>query len=321
MSRNSLFLLLVAAPLNVLFGQSADVAAYHWSATGPLQVARQSSCAAALPDGRILVAGGWGVTGALRSVEIYQQDGTFLPAADMLRARVGHTCTALGDGRVLVAGGVGDGPSLAAESFDPAANTWTAVENGTERWNHTATLLPDGRVLLAGGQTSDGASDLLEWFNPATNRTRALPGNLSAPRIFHASALLPDGSVLVSGGWNGQAILDSADVVKLDGSVQKTGALPAPRAGHTATALDNGCVLIAGGLGTDGDLKSASLYCADSGTFRPAGEMAISRFTHLAFLLPNNGMVLITGGFSQGEPTAASELYDPPRMSSCPPAH
>jgi hypothetical protein len=61
----------------------------------------------------------------------------------------------------------------------------------------------------------------------------------------------------------------------------------------------------------DGDLKSASLYCADSGTFRPAGDMAISRFTHLAFLLPNNGMVLITGGFSQGEPTAASELYDP----------
>ena len=294
-----------------LFAQPADIPAYHWSATGPLQVARQGACAAALPDGRILVAGGLGAAGVLRSVEIYQQDGTFQPAPDMIRGRFWHTCTTLSGGRVLVAGGLGEAPSLPAEVFDPALNTWTPIETGTGRWNHTATPLPDGRVLLAGGWSTSGGSTPLEWFNPATNRIRALPGNLPTPRAYHASALLPDGSVMISGGWNGQAILDIVDIVKLDGSVQNLAAMPAARAGHTATALDNGCVLIAGGLGVDGDLRSASVYCADSGTFRSAGDMAVPRFIHLAFRLPNNGMVLLTGGFSGGGPSAASELYDP----------
>ena len=301
----------LSASLTALLGQPAEIPAYHWSATGPLQVAREGACAAALPDGRILVAGGTGATGALRSVEIYQQDGRFLPAADMLRARAGHTCTTLSDGRVLAAGGQGDGPSLTAEWFDPALNTWTPVEKGAERWNHTATLLPDGQVLLAGGETSEGTTDVLEWFNPASNRIRPLPGSLSAARTLHASALLRDGSVLVAGGWDGQALLGAVDLVMPDGSVRNTALLPGARAGHTATALDNGCVLIAGGLGVDGDLQSAFLYCADSGEFRPAGNMAAPRSGHLAFLLPNNGKVLITGGFSLGEPTASSELFDP----------
>src|SRR6185369_13721691 len=112
---------------------------------------------AALSDGRILVAGGQDATGALKSVEIYQQDGTFSPGREMLVARSGHTCTALADGRVLAAGGSGDVP---AETYDPVTNSWTAAELGTARRNHTATLLPDGRVLLAGGETADGATDL-----------------------------------------------------------------------------------------------------------------------------------------------------------------
>jgi hypothetical protein len=307
MARSALLLLLLTS-----FGaaQTTDVAAYRWSATGPLQVARYGACAAALPDGRILVAGGMGLTGPLRSVEIYQQDGSFVPAADMIGSRFGHACTALADGRVLVSGGPGEGGSPAAEVFDSAANQWTAVEFGASRWNHSATPLPDGRVLLAGGQTGDGATGLLEWYNPAANRIRPLPNTLAAARLLHAAAVLPDGSVLITGGWNGQALLDAAEIVGLDGGVRTAGSLPAARAGHTATALPNGCVLIAGGLGTDGNLKSASLYCADSGTFQPAGEMAVARFLQLALLLPNNGMVLVTGGFSGGEPTDASELYD-----------
>ncbi len=311
MFKNPALILIACASMPALFGQPSGATPYQWSATGPLQLARTGACAAALPDGRILVAGGQDSAGALRSVEIYQADGTFAPAQDMLRARSGHACTTLSDGRVLVSGGLGDGAAVQGESFDAATNTWTPAENGTERWNHTATLLPDGRVLLAGGETADGVTGLLEWFDPRTNRIRALHSNLSASRTLHASALLADGSTLVVGGWNGQNLLDAVELVELDGSVQDAAVLPAARAGHTATSLDNGCILIAGGLGVDGDLKSASLYCADSGTFQAAGDMAVARYTHLAVFLPNNGSVLITGGFSQGEPTAASELYDP----------
>lgn len=311
MRETPFLVLFIAISMTRLVGQSIDTPVYNWSKTGPLQVARVGACAVALQDGRILVAGGQGATGALQSVELYQQDGGFTFAADMVRARTGHTCTSLFDGRILVAGGLGEGPAVQAEIYDPATNTWTPAENGTERWNHTATLLPDGRVLLAGGETGAGPTGLLEWLNPATNRIRALPSSLSAARTLHGAGLLPDGSVLVSGGWNTQSLLDSVEIVKLDGSVQTAATLPAARAGHSATSLDNGCVLIAGGVGADGDSNTASLYCADSGTFQPAANMSVARFGHLALRLPNNGKVLIVGGFSQGEVTAASELYDP----------
>ncbi|HEY7269223.1 MAG TPA: kelch repeat-containing protein, partial [Dehalococcoidia bacterium] len=199
---------------------------------------------------------------------------------------------------------------MQAEVFDPVLNTWTAVENGAGRWNQTATLLLDGRVLLAGGETASSPTDLLEWFNPRSNRIRELPARLSAARTLHAAAVLPDGSVLLSGGWNGQDFLRSTEIVTIDGSVKSAAALPSARALHTATALDNGCILIAGGLGVDAEVKSASLYCPNTGTFGSAGDLAVPRYGHLAFRLPNNNKVLITGGFSQGEPTAATELYD-----------
>ncbi|HEY2015917.1 MAG TPA: kelch repeat-containing protein [Bryobacteraceae bacterium] len=242
MRKTSLLILLVTATVTLVIAQPAETPAYNWSKTGPLQVARQGACAAALKDGRILVAGGQDANGALRSVEIYQQDGSFAPARDMLRARGGHACTSLSDGRILVAGGLGDGPAVQAETYDPVLDIWTAAGNGIERWNQTATMLPDGRVLLAGGETADGPSALLEWFNPATNRIRPLPGTLSVARTLHASAVLPDGTVLVSGGWNAQNLLDSMELIRLDGSVASAAAaLPAARAGHTATTLDNGC--------------------------------------------------------------------------------
>jgi len=291
--------------------QTPTTPAYTWSATGPLQTARQGACASALPDGRILVAGGQDATGALHSVEIYQHDGTFSYAHDLLSARAGHTCTTLADGRILVAGGAADAELPAAELYDPISNSWAAVDGGTARWNHTATLLPDGRVLLAGGETADGPAALLEWFNPASNHIRSLPSNLASARTQHAAALLPDGSVLVTGGWNDEALLDSTEIVRLDGSIQTAAALPSARAGHTATALDTGCILIAGGVGADGDLKSTLLYCADSAAFRTVADMSVPRYGHLAVHLPANGQVLITGGFSQGEATAVSELFDP----------
>ena len=53
------------------FGQPAEAPPYTWTATGPLHVARSGACAAAFPDGHILVAGGPDATGPLRAAEIY----------------------------------------------------------------------------------------------------------------------------------------------------------------------------------------------------------------------------------------------------------
>ncbi|MBI1984394.1 MAG: hypothetical protein HYS61_09365, partial [Acidobacteria bacterium] len=123
---------------------------------GPMAEARTGAASAALPDGRVLVSGGTGASGALASAELFYPDGSFYPAAPMLAARSGHTAVALKDGRVLVAGGVdaGESPTSSAEVYDPSANSWSpAAAMLLPRSGHTATLLSDGRVLVAGGET------------------------------------------------------------------------------------------------------------------------------------------------------------------------
>ena len=85
--------------------------------------------------------------------------------------------------------------------------------------------------------------------------------------------------------------------------------MTATRAGKTATLLRDGRVLIAGGYncaraGQDGIWGSAELYDPATGTFSPTGPMTTPREMHTATLLAD-GRVLITGGITGAQPTAA----------------
>ena len=117
------------------------------TAVGPMTVARAAHSATALPDGRVLVAGGCTSSGCEdpeggRRAEIYSPDtGSFVPAGEMSTSRVGHTATALSGGRVLLVGGYtgeGTAPLATTELYDPAvgfrpAPPWRAGAVGTSR--------------------------------------------------------------------------------------------------------------------------------------------------------------------------------------------
>src|SRR5207237_8985022 len=80
------------------------------SPTGSMAAARYSHTAPRLPDGRVLVAGGFNTFTFLASAEIYDPtSGTWSPTGSMAAARYDHTATLLPDGRVLVAGGYRSG--------------------------------------------------------------------------------------------------------------------------------------------------------------------------------------------------------------------
>ena len=100
-----------------------------WTATGNMVTARGGGYSVTvLPDGKVLVAGGFRSdgTGALASAELYDPGtGTWTAARNMDAPRAGHTATLLPDGMVLVAGGAADGaysdnkPLASAELYDP----------------------------------------------------------------------------------------------------------------------------------------------------------------------------------------------------------
>ena len=82
-----------------------------------------------LPNGKVLVAGGFASIRLLASAELYDPaSGTWTATGSLATARDCHTATLLPNGKVLVAGGYDASGYLAsAELYDPATGTWTAT--------------------------------------------------------------------------------------------------------------------------------------------------------------------------------------------------
>jgi hypothetical protein len=97
----------------------------EWSFTGSLGQARENHTATLLPNGKVLVAGGFSFfdTVFLTSAEIYDPvTGKWLPTLPLTSGRTEHVAALLPNGKVLFAGGFNTsdtGPTT--ELFDPAS--------------------------------------------------------------------------------------------------------------------------------------------------------------------------------------------------------
>ena len=329
---------------NYAYGGQRDAELYDsrarsFTATGSMTSARTFHTASLLPNGKVLVAGGFSDGQPDQplpesSAELYDvATGSFTPAGTMGIARAVHTATLLPNGKVLIAGGATEqivdggfpffGAGIAgSEVYDPATNSFTtAGAMGTRRYAHTATLLPNGKVLIAGGFPSDFAGALLtaELYDPATG-TFNPTGNMGTPRGGHAATLLENGNVLVSGGVMSMvatATVPSAELYDpATGTFTPTGSMTEAREEHRATLLPDGRVLIVGGNSVTDTLTSAEIYDPLTRSFAFAGSMGTPRSTHTATLLPD-GTVLIAGGNYKARPglgdfslkTGTAELF------------
>src|SRR5437773_2355462 len=310
--------LLLALALSVASPASAQ-APGTWAPIADLNQPRAEHTATLLANGTVLIAGGRDAADqALASAEIYDPaTGGYTLLASPLPAPIwGHTATRLDDGTVLIAGGRrGASPRRAAQLFDPATDTFTALgPMSTPRGRHTATLLRDGRVVVIGGTDGVGPLASLELYDPTRRTFSRAPSALTVARQDHTATLLPDGRVLVAGGSNASGALDSAELYDpTAGTVSPAGPLNVPRTLASAALLLDGTVLVAGGQTTTSeDLDSAEVYDAATNTFAwLAAPMGTTRSGHLGVQLLHNGKVLISGGTSGGQLVANAEVYDP----------
>jgi hypothetical protein len=118
---------------------------------------RYSHTTSLLPDGKVLVAGGYS-SGTLSSVELYDPTtGNCSSAGDLETQRYLHTATSLLDRKVLFAGGVGLG------SFLNTAEIYVSFLNPIVN----PTRLGDGSFRLSFSDPSGSSYHILASPNPA----------------------------------------------------------------------------------------------------------------------------------------------------------
>ena len=157
-----------------------------WTVTGSLATARREHTATLLPNGKVLVAGGYNGD-LLSSAELYDPaTGLWTRTGSMATARYSHSATLLPNGKVLVAGGFDSGFNglASAELYDPA----TGLGPRRAAWPPGDTPIPRRSCPMArcsslgGGTLSRARNSMIRRPGYGLRRAAWPPGEPPLPR-------------------------------------------------------------------------------------------------------------------------------------------
>lgn len=288
-----------------------------WVLGEAMNEARAEHTMTALPDGRILVTGGFNEGGLVAiSAEIRDPvTGQWAFTAPMLTPRARHTATLLDDGRVLVAGGYdGQSETASAEIYDASTGLW-APSTGlmtVPRMYHAAERLPSGDVLIASG-CCDAAYGAAEVYRVALDTFTAT----DPLKIAHAAptlTVLPDGAVLLVGNSD---LPQTETYDDPSGTWASVGSLASPRNAHAAIwdPGQNG-VMVIGGISDGATTQTVEIYDPGGGGWSSLAPLSGPRYGHTATWL--SGVVVVAGGHN-GQ--VALGLCEVVQGGACPDLH
>jgi len=314
-----------------------DPATGHWRVAGVMGAARVLPTATLLRDGRVLVAGGQGLSGGSYSLdataELYDPaTGTFVRTGSMSRGRaMSHfgdqapppRAVTLQDGRVFIVGGAQGNPDVGfpgADIYTPATGTFRTTPPVPCVDVRTATALLDGRVLITClRERYASQADATAWiYDPEADSV----SQTGAPTTTNteSAVLLADGRVLLSGSVRSlrpDEVRDPAEVYDpRTGSFTRLGAMSTP--GSNAIRLADGRVFFSGGytsggptgLGSNATLSAAAeLFDPTTNTFARTLDLPTTRWYQTQTLLAD-GRVLIVGS-SGDRPDEAPLIFNP----------
>jgi hypothetical protein len=302
-----------------------DPATRAFAFTGSMNVPRWGHSATLLPDGKVLMAGGYNFAGGahanLDTAELYDPStGQFtLLASKMSSPRRQHTATAFADStskgmKVLIAGGIASGGAAAsdvwgvtnkADLYDAATGTFAPTGNLLAgRGTHRATPVGATKILVAGGSNFTAYLTSAELYDTVTG-TFSATGSLATGRAHGIGNF----QTFFGGGvTTGQACLASTEMYNpATGSFTAYATLNAARRGSAVVGQSTGRVLVAGGDCT-GNPTMEVIDLATDVFVHTASPMTTPRVFHTATALPGNSPesdILLIGG----DPAGTAELY------------
>ncbi len=294
--------------------ERVDVPARRIRAASPLPQARMNHAAAALPDGRLIVAGG----------EVYDRDtrertatntvliwdpetDTWSDGPALSTVRVDFTLSPYGDGVIAIGGKDGEGAVLGRTAV-LAAGAWLEGPAVSPRHGHDVDAWRGG-LVITGGRDGDPVG-LVEHI--VEGRTKLL-ATLSPPRADQVTLVLDDDSLMVIGGDDGTDVLADVDQL-VDGQWVALTPLSHPRSQHGAGQVADGRVVVFGGRPVVASpdalpIRDVEIYEAD-GAWREANRQVQARYEGVTLPL-EDGRVLVAGGNSRGKVILEVSVYSP----------
>jgi hypothetical protein len=183
-----------------------DPATGVFTPVGNMSRPRVDHTATLLPDGKVLIAGGFSLSDlAARpslSAELYDPlRRAFVGTGAMKTSRFKHSAVLLPNGKVLICGGAdmrGNLTLSSAELYDPQAGDFSgAGETNLPRYKvkNSAVLLKNGKVLIAGGGWG------IEVYDPETGIFSFRVDGIRIERFYLTATLLQTGEVVIVGGY------------------------------------------------------------------------------------------------------------------------
>ena len=287
---------------------------------------------AALADGRLVVAGGFGTTtqGTPLADIFDPSSNTWSRAATMAYPRWYGTMTTLPDGRILATAGADVTQTdyvKIPEVYNAGTNTWTQLTSASLTLANYPFMyvLPNGQVLEAGSSEDSLPSYLLNLGSGtwSTLDPNAVDGG--------SSVMYRPGKIMKSGTASDSDVIGTAaattyvlDTTQASPHWQQTASMAFARSHHYMTLLPDGTVLATGGGTTlDGTTLAAADLAAElwnptTQTWTTMASEQVPRLYHSTALLLPDGRVLVAGGgrdFGREQANETNmEIYAPPYL-------
>jgi hypothetical protein len=209
------------------------------------------SSTVALPDGSIVIMGGWD-TNPIADVWRSTDNGAtwvIQTASPGWSAREYARSVVMADGSIVLGGGYAWGYTNDVWRSTDKGVTWvrqTASAGWTPRYLHSMTILTDNSIIVTGGHDGVFKNDTWRSTNMGVTWVKQSESAGWSPRYMHTTQGLPDGSIVLMGGSGVNDVWRSTD--KGVTWVQQTqNAQWSIRAEPSSVVMPDGTLLLIGG--------------------------------------------------------------------------